>query len=198
MDTTIESLAVEISADMRKFTKDLDLAKGQADQLGRHFSKAIEGALSGTKSLESIFRQLAVSMSKSLFQAGIAPLQKGLSGALSQATSGLVSSLLPFAKGGVFAGGSVTPFANGGIVSAPTAFPMRSGIGLMGEAGPEAIMPLKRGADGRLGVQGAQNAGATVSVVMNITTPDAASFAKSENQIAIKLARAVGRGRHGL
>jgi len=57
-----------------------------------------------------------------------------------------------FAFGGVFSGGNVIPFARGGIpdlVHQPTMAPMA----LFGEAGPEAIMPLRRGSDGRLGVQ---------------------------------------------
>ncbi|MEL7090258.1 MAG: hypothetical protein AAFN94_00850 [Pseudomonadota bacterium] len=66
----------------------------------------------------------------------------------------LLPGLFPNAKGNVFSGGRVTPFARGGIVSSPTLFPMRGGnTGLMGEAGPEAILPLARGAGGRLGVQ---------------------------------------------
>jgi tape measure domain-containing protein len=57
------------------------------------------------------------------------------------------------AKGAVFKGGSVVPFAQGGVVTAPTVFPMRGGrTGLMGEAGAEAVMPLRRLRDGRLGV----------------------------------------------
>lgn len=64
-----------------------------------------------------------------------------------------------FAKGGAFAGG-VQAFAKGGaftnqVVTQPTQFRFAKGIGLMGEAGPEAIMPLKRGRDGRLGVEAA-------------------------------------------
>ena len=57
-----------------------------------------------------------------------------------------------FAQGGAFDAGNVVPFAHGGIVSAPTIFPMTRGLGLMGEEGPEAIMPLMRMQDGRLGV----------------------------------------------
>jgi lambda family phage tail tape measure protein len=59
------------------------------------------------------------------------------------------------ANGNVFSGGSqVKAYANGGVVGRPTVFPMANGgVGLMGEAGPEAIMPLKRGANGKLGVQ---------------------------------------------
>jgi len=58
------------------------------------------------------------------------------------------------AKGNVFDGGNVIPFARGGVVTRPTVFPMANGSGLMGEAGPEAIMPLRRGANGKLGVSG--------------------------------------------
>jgi lambda family phage tail tape measure protein len=63
------------------------------------------------------------------------------------------------ASGGAFSGG-VRAFAGGGIfsnsiVSRPTLFPFANGTGLMGEAGPEAIMPLKRDGSGRLGVSAA-------------------------------------------
>jgi len=57
------------------------------------------------------------------------------------------------AKGNVFAGGNIVPFAAGGIVDRPTIFPMKNGTGLMGEAGPEGILPLRRGPTGRLGVE---------------------------------------------
>ncbi|MDD4950930.1 MAG: phage tail tape measure protein [Desulfovibrionaceae bacterium] len=69
-----------------------------------------------------------------------------------------------FADGGVFDRSGLTPFARGGVVSRPTIFPFASGVGLMGEAGPEAIMPLTRLSSGRLGV-GAQGGG---NVVVNI------------------------------
>lgn len=67
------------------------------------------------------------------------------------------------AKGNAFKGGNVIPFRKGGIVNRPTLFPMANGAGLMGEAGPEAVMPLTRGADGSLGVK-ASGAGASVEV----------------------------------
>ncbi len=67
---------------------------------------------------------------------------------------GMPINLNPFAnaKGNAFQNGTVVPFARGGIVSRPTLFPMANGAGLMGEAGPEAVMPLRRGRDGKLGV----------------------------------------------
>ncbi|WP_127524579.1 phage tail length tape measure family protein [Mesorhizobium sp. Z1-4] len=69
---------------------------------------------------------------------------------------GWIGKLLGFARGGLFdAGQQVHAFANGGVVNRPTVFPFANGIGLMGEAGPEAIMPLRRGPNGRLGVEAA-------------------------------------------
>ena len=84
------------------------------------------------------------------------------------------------------------PFARGGVVSGATSFPMRGGSGLMGEAGPEAILPLARGPDGSLGVR--SGGGGGVKVVMNVTTPDVQSFARSQGQIAAQMSRALGRG----
>ena len=63
----------------------------------------------------------------------------------------------------------------------------------MGEAGPEAIMPLRRGPDGRLGVAAA-GGGAPVHVVMNITTPDVQGFQRSQTQIAAQMGRVLARG----
>jgi lambda family phage tail tape measure protein len=58
------------------------------------------------------------------------------------------------AKGNVFGPAGIMAFARGGVVDRPTVFPFARGMGLMGEAGPEAIMPLKRNAKGELGVSG--------------------------------------------
>jgi lambda family phage tail tape measure protein len=67
------------------------------------------------------------------------------------------------AKGHAFDKGEVQPFAKGGIVNRPTVFPFSRGIGLMGEEGPEAIMPLTRTPSGDLGVK-AQNGTREVQV----------------------------------
>lgn len=81
----------------------------------------------------------------------------------------LVGALFPDltknAMGNIFAQNGIQPFARGGIVDRPTVFPFAKGIGLMGEAGPEAIIPLKRGPDGKLGVAGG---GGSMSVVVNV------------------------------
>jgi len=109
----------------------------------------------------------------------------------------LVNGFLPFKNGGAISSGRVRAFASGGIVDGPTSFPMRGGMGLMGEAGPEAIMPLTRGADGKLGVRGA-GGGGSVHVTMNVSTPDAESFQRSKSQIAAQLSRAMSRGNRNL
>jgi lambda family phage tail tape measure protein len=93
------------------------------------------------------------------------------------------------AMGNVFAQNGIQKFARGGIVDKPTMFPFAKGIGLMGEAGPEAIMPLRRGRDGRLGVQ-ATNGGGGVSVVVNVDA--GGSNVQGNNNQAGQLGKAVG------
>ena len=84
--------------------------------------------------------------------------------ALTQGTGGL------FANGGAFSNGSVIPFANGGVVSSATNFPMSGGrTGLMGEAGPEAIMPLTRVRGGKLGVAAANQQPMNVHVTVGVS-----------------------------
>ena len=116
-----------------------------------------------------------------------------LGGGAGESGGGL--SVLANARGAAFRA-FVTPYAAGGVIAAPTYFPMRSGVGLMGERGAEAVMPLARGGDGKLGVRA--QAGANINVTMNVAAQDAPSFLRSEAQISGALARAVSRGRRAL
>ena len=96
------------------------------------------------------------------------------------------------ARGGVMENGNLTRYAYGGVVDSPMYFPTRSGTGLMAEAGsPEAIMPLKRGKDGKLGVASDGGGGGprVVNVSMNVQTKDADSFRRSRVQIQSDLKR---------
>jgi phage-related minor tail protein len=154
--------------------------------------RAFDGVVFDGMKLSDALRGLASSLADTVFNVAFRPVQNALGGALAQGVNGLLGGLMPFEKGGSFSQGRVMPFAKGGIVSTPTAFPMRGGTGLMGEAGPEAIMPLARGADGRLGVQSAQ--GPNVTVVMNISTPDVTGFQRSQTQVAAQAMRALSRG----
>jgi lambda family phage tail tape measure protein len=92
------------------------------------------------------------------------------------------------AKGNVFQGGNVIPFARGGIVDRPTVFPMARGAGLMGEAGPEAILPLTRTSSGNLGVEAV--GGGTVNNYFVISSPDAEGFDRLCQRNAISIVRA--------
>jgi phage-related minor tail protein len=131
-------------------------------------------------------------MIDTVYKAAVKPVSDQLGGALAQGLNGVVSGLMPFANGAPFSQGRVMPFAKGGVVSQATAFPMRGATGLMGEAGPEAIMPLTRGPDGRLGVR--SHGGTSPQVTINISTPDVAGFQRSQGQIAAEMSRLLGRG----
>mgnify|MGYP005843676669 CR=1 FL=1 len=161
--------------------------------ISRGLNRAIRGAVVEGDSLSEALRGLARSMVNAAFNAAVRPVTNQVGGLFSQGVGSLVEGLLPFEKGGPFTQGRVQPFASGGIVRGPTAFAMRGGTGLMGEAGPEAIMPLSRGADGKLGVR-TDSGARPVTVVMNVTTPDVEGFRRSRGQIAAQLGRAIGRG----
>jgi phage-related minor tail protein len=92
-------------------------------------------------------------------------LMKAVVGPIAGALSGGFGGLFGSARGNVFEAGRVVPFARGGVLTRPIIFPMANGLGLAGEAGPEAIMPLRRLGNGRLGVESAgAREGASVQV----------------------------------
>jgi phage-related minor tail protein len=161
--------------------------------LSRGLRRAFDGVIFGGQSLSDALESMARSMIQTTYSAAIKPVTDHFGGLLAQGVTGLVQDILPFADGAAFSQGRVRPFANGGVVSGPVHFPMRGGMGLMGEAGPEAIVPLARGPDGKLGVRSA--GGGAVNVVMNITTPDAESFRRSQGQIAARMGRVLQQGR---
>ena len=154
--------------------------------------KAFDGLVFDGMKLSDALKTVASTIVDTIYSIATRPVTGALGGFIAQGLAGVMGAGMPFAQGGAFSQGKVMPFARGGIVSAPTSFPMRGGRGLMGEAGPEAIMPLARGPDGRLGVQAAGSR--SVSVVMNITTPDVQGFQRSQSQIAAQVSRALSRG----
>lgn len=164
-----------------------------ATGIGGGLRRAFDGMVFDGMKLSDALKTVARSMADTAYGIAIRPVQAALGGFLAEGLNSVLGGLAPFEKGGTFAQGRVMPFARGGVVTAPTVFPMRGGRGLMGEAGPEAIMPLARGADGRLGVQAA-GGGRPVTVVMNIATPDVQGFQRSQSQIAAQAARALARG----
>lgn len=155
---------------------------GDLEERSRAFGAALTQALRGAavegRNLDQVLRALALRVTDIALDVGLKPLEN----VLSNAFAGLGSAAT-----------GILPFAKGGVVSAPTLFPLGGETGLMGEAGAEAILPLARGPDGRLGVAASRGPGAP-TVVFNVTATDAASFRRSEAQVTAMLARAVGRG----
>ncbi|HEX8662971.1 MAG TPA: phage tail tape measure protein [Beijerinckiaceae bacterium] len=180
------------------------------DRLSQRFGTSLSGALQKSagegKRLDDVLGQVGRTLLNASLRAAMKPLRTGLAGLLKSALNGLGSGsgssgeaaeASALARGGVVSRGQVMPFAKGGVVAAPTYFPLARGMGLMGEAGSEAVMPLARGPDGRLGVQAGGGA-RPVQVTVNIATSDADSFRRSEAQVSAALARAVARGQRGL
>lgn len=161
--------------------------------IGGGLRRAFDGLVFDGVKLSDALKGVAQTMVDTVYSVAMKPVQNALGGLVANGMNSLLGGLMPFADGASFSQGRVMPFAKGGVVAQPTNFAMRGGMGLMGEAGPEAIMPLARGADGRLGVQSA-GGGRPVTVVMNISTPDVAGFQRSQSQIAAQASRALTRG----
>jgi phage-related minor tail protein len=151
-----------------------------ADGVGTALSRALRGAVTDGKSLKSVLGDVASAFADIALKAAFQPIGSLVSGA--------IESLF------VGTNPSVTAFAKGGVLQSPTYFPLGQGLGLAGEAGAEAILPLARGSDGRLGVAGG---GGAVNVTFNVTASDARSFAASEAELSAMLLRAVRRGTRG-
>lgn len=179
--------------------KALQQQQALTDSIAGSFGDAFSSVVDGTKTVEDAFRDMAKSIIKQLFEVLVVQRLVGSFNASTGQGSGLAGLIGPalggfFADGAAFKNGSVQAFASGGVVDSPTFFGMSGGqTGLMGEAGPEAIMPLKRGPDGKLGVTttGGQR---PINITMNISTPDVKGFEKSRTQIASGLQQSLAQG----
>lgn len=194
MPTEIEALSVRIEADTTSFRAALRDLSGEADRFSGAITRAFRQAAVGGRDFESVLKSLALQLADIALDSALRPVESGIAGLIEQLLGGAASTA--FARGGVVDGGRVRPFASGGVIAAPAYFPLAGGLGLAGEAGPEAILPLTRGGDGKLGVTAPSSS--PVNVTFHVTTPDAASFRKSETQLTAMLARGVSRGRRGL
>jgi phage-related minor tail protein len=179
----------------------LDDVESKTDRLAlsaNSFASAImrafaQAATSG-KQFDDVLKSLALRLSNLALQQALKPLIKSFSGS----AGGILGGNAGDGPISFFGAGAIQPFAAGGVIGAPRYFPLSSGgLGLAGEAGPEAIVPLARGADGQLGVA-FNGAGAAPQVTGNIATPDVASFRRSEAYITGQIARAVMRGQRNL
>ena len=141
------------------------IVQGTEAAMGQ-FSNIISTALSGGEvRFQDFARNVVATIGQIVTSAVIA---KFITGPLLNAIG-----ITPQAAGGVHHRGQLQAFASGGVVSGPTLFPMARGMGLMGEAGPEAIMPLTRGKNGKLGVQASGQSGGVFapSITINMNAP---------------------------
>jgi len=161
-----------------------------AAAFGRSMTDAFSQGIIGGRGFDDVLKSLTLRLSDIALKAAFKPIESGL-------VRG-IGGLFNFGSSGMAAAaGAIKPFAAGGVIGTPTYFPLTGGgVGLAGEAGPEAIMPLRRGADGRLGV--AASRGRPANITVNITTPDAESFRRSEIYLTGQIARVVARGQRGL
>jgi phage-related minor tail protein len=195
MTDTVASLSVRIGADTTDARQKLKELERLGGAFGRSINTAFADAVFSGESLGQTLRSLALDLSRLALRSAFQPFTSAIGNGL----AGLFAGATPFAKGGVVGSPMPKPFAQGGVIASPVTFPLGSGqTGLAGEAGPEAILPLTRGADGRLGVRTNGGHGGGVTITMNIASPDAESFRRSETQIGAMLARAVGRGQRNL
>jgi phage-related minor tail protein len=179
MPTSPQDTVSTLSLETAQLRNDMAGLSRLADNFGQTLVRSFAGAIIQGRKLSDVLKGLALSLAGQALSSALKPL------------GGLLGQILGSAKGNV-----ITPFASGGIVNSPTLFPLRGGAGLMGEAGAEAIMPLARGGDGKLGVR--MSGAAAVNVTVNIATPDAASFRQSQSQIASVITRAISRGQRNL
>jgi hypothetical protein len=173
----------ELSRATERFANELERAEKKTEdvdrmgaQMGMSFSSAFEDAILKGSRFSDVLKAIEQDIARIIIRQTVtAPAGKAIGDAITSGMTSVTGSFgsmfssgqgvqvyssassvgpfLPSANGNAFWGGNVIPFANGGVVSSPTMFPMARGMGLMGEAGPEAIMPLQRGADGKLGVR---------------------------------------------
>ena len=187
---------VEILGVEEKFRKAILKLRRDAKMGEPELKEVKKEAESVEKQFEKIGKTIKAGITDNLTKAimGAQSLGDALGNILRQAGSMFISfglkQLFPFlnANGNVYDQSGFVPFAKGGIVNKPTLFPFAKGIGLMGEAGPEAIMPLRRGPSGRLGVEAA--GGGVGNVVVNV---DASGTAvQGDSNQADQLGKAIG------
>ena len=186
MVESVDGLVVTISGDVGPLRASLSEASRLSDDFARDLTRAFDDAAVKGRTLEETMKRLVASLSSHALESALSPFTRAFGDTL----TGLLGS--------VGVGALPVPFAKGGVIASPVGFPLSEGrTGIAGEAGPEAIMPLTRAADGSLGVK-AKGAGVPVNITFNVTTPDADSFRRSQGQIAAMLSRTVSRGSRNL
>lgn len=182
--TEFNEVLIETDEQVNKISVSMERLASASDEAGGIIAKNFEDAIFKAKSFEDAIGAVADQLLRLAFRKTVTdPLSEALSTFIGgvfkpsnaatvpgaqNATANVNPGQVLSAYGNVIRGGSVVPFARGGVVSSPTTFAMAGGkTGKMGEMGAEGILPLKRGANGRLGVEASfsgKPSGSTVNV----------------------------------
>jgi hypothetical protein len=177
MATEFQRVRVELEALLNPINQVTTAALGIGEAFSDSFTGLVNGSMTAQESLANLFKGIADSfmnmaaqmiskwiemqilgLAQSFFPGAKGGFISNVFGSSGISAGGNLGSSFGFANGAAFAQNGIQPFAMGGIVDRPTMFRFANGgagnLGLMGEAGPEAIMPLKRGRDGKLGIAG--------------------------------------------
>jgi len=148
-----KELSEAYTEEQRRVQQETEAYQRSQEQWTNSLSYAFKDAIMNSKNLGDALSNLASRVQSLLVNKALDSLLGGLLGGM-------------FAKGAAFKAGGVTAFASGGVVGSPTMFPMSNNrTGLMGEAGPEAIMPLTRTSSGDLGVRAVGGSNTVVAPV---------------------------------
>lgn len=186
-DIQLRTSILDTKDELQKLTNPATQIIGIATSIGENFAgsfaSVIDGSATAQEALAGFFRNVGkyfLDMAAQIIQKMIVmAILNQLTGLLPGAGAGggggdIFADIasrggLRMENGGVFGKNGIVPFAMGGIVSKPTLFQYANGgtgrFGLMGEAGPEAIMPLRRTSSGRLGVEASGRGGVTVGTI---------------------------------
>jgi lambda family phage tail tape measure protein len=181
--TTPQEQADALAQAATRLREEMSGLNSLADSFGQTLVRSFASAIVHGRKLSEVLRGIALSLARQALSQALRPL------------GSLLGNVFANARGNLVSAGHIRPFANGGVINSPVMFPLRGGMGLAGESGPEAIMPLARGRDGKLGVRAS---GGGSSITINIMARDAESFRQSQSQIAAGIARAVSRGQRNL
>ena len=158
------------------FQREMQKATNVAEGFGRTMTKAFDGAIVRGRDFGDVLRSLALQLSSMAIGAALKPVGEGFGKLFEQ-----------FFGGSLATPAAVQPFAAGGAIATPSYFPL--GV-TAGEQRAEAMLPP--------GDLRAQSEKRSLAVTVNVSTPDAVSFRRSEAYLSGTIARAVARGERSL